>query len=307
MRFCLHLVGWIAPYSDHNADLSISHAHIPPPSIRIHKHRRQITDPPPSSTRSLPRSPRLRTSSLTASIQTKTSVRPHQIKLSRTRQGSNPLPPPQPLLRGPMPPTAPLPSPTGAGRVAAPLQPPAESEPSTASPALFVAPSTALETAPTGASLDHTASSLLTNSVIQGTGGGGGPTTTTTTGSVMTDVAVIAAAAAEEGHGSGDDEEGEEVWGHSPSSSVCGMEEDDAVELTPEELGPLPTYDKGDIIAAMAAEEEADSLEDEEEEQSQGGDEEQGRARPPVLLLGRRGNGTGGSPPLSPRGNRQVL
>ena len=298
----------------------LSHAHANfhphPHSIRIHKHRRQITDPPPSSTRSLPRSPRLRTSSLTASIQTKTSVRPHQIKQPLRRRGSHPLPPPQPLLRGPMPPTAALPSPTGAGRVAASLQPPAESEVSSASPALFVAPSTALETAPTGAPLDHTASSLLTNSVIRGTGGGGGPTTT---GSVLTDAAVIVVAE-EEGHGSGDDEEGEEVWGHSPSSSVCGMEEDDAVELTPEELGPLPTYDKGDIIAAMAAEGEADSLEDEEGEQSQEGeaaeggdddgeegDEEQGRARPPVLLLGRRGNGTGGSPPLSPRGNRQFI
>lgn len=278
-------------------------------SIRIHKHRRQITDPPPASTRALPRSPRLRTSSLTASIQTKTSVRPHQTK---PRRGSHPQP-----LRGPMPPAAAalLLSPTGAGAVTASA--------AVASPELFAAPPSTLETGPTVTSLDGTASSLLTDSSLRRTGGGGGPTPTTGagegSGSVATDGAVIAA---EEGQGSGGEEEGE-VWGHSPSSSVCGLEEDDDIELTPEELGPLPTYDKGDIIAAMAAEEEEDEEGEEDEQSQEGGgeadgadegegDEEEGRARrPPVLLLGRWGDGAGGSPPLerSPPagGGRQLL
>ncbi len=118
----------------------------------------------------------------------------------------------------------------------------------------------------------------------------------------VTDAAVIAA---EEGGAIGQegDEEEEEVWGHSPSSSICGLEED--VELTPEELGPLPTYAEGDIIAALAArdeeeeggEEKGEEAEDGESEEE--GEEEEGRVRPHTPLLSGRRDG-GSSPRLQP-------
>lgn len=87
------------------------------------------------------------------------------------------------------------------------------------------------------------------------------PTTTGTTGQATLDpslqastatamhAAVVHAASPQEREeGEEEESDDDEVWGHSPASSVHGLEEDDydAVEPTPEEE-PYPLFESGDI------------------------------------------------------------